>query len=300
MRDVDFFIGVVSHEKSPFAANAAAGKSPADQLAQALDDLGASTRVQINVADLWDEGMDEGRLDPTWDVRLDPASVQRSLSAQIRAEDAWGRYLGGRSWWHHNGRMLKLRIGRFVRRFHRPDPTTIRRLLNIELSHLDLLQRGVDAQARWILILEDDAEIDDIPELARGLIGIAADGANTVNFVNLSASFPLSELGIERLLIPWAEGVWSGGTPRLILEARKPITNTVCAIAYTRAFAQQLLERWNDLPVDPVVPIDWKLNLALMHMTQNHARGRKAPERRSCLIIEPAPITQMSMRQQNQ
>lgn len=176
----------------------------------------------------------------------------------------------------------------------------IRRLLNIELSHLDLLRRGVDEHARWIVVLEDDAEIEDVEELAHGLIGMATHDANTVSFVNLSASFPLNELGIKHLLSPWPKGAWKGGTPRRILEARKPITNTVCAIAYTREFAQQILEQWKTLPVDPVLPIDWKLNLALMHMSDTSSRNHPAPAMKSCLIIEPAPIRQMSMRQGKQ
>jgi hypothetical protein len=44
------------------------------------------------------------------------------------------------------------------------------------------------------------------------------------------------------------------------------------------------------LPVDPVLSIDWKLNVAVMNLFEaNKIDGLE------CWWVEPAPITQMSM-----
>ena len=69
------------------------------------------------------------------------------------------------------------------------------------------------------------------------------------------------------------------------------MTNTVCAILYRAAFVRDLLAAMDALPMEPVVPIDWKLNLALMRMFDD---GRLVAG--DCWQVEPGPIDQLSMR----
>lgn len=163
----------------------------------------------------------------------------------------------------------------------------LRRLLNIELSHLDLMRRGLDSGAPWVLILEDDGFVDNLSDLVEGLDGLMG---GTASYVNLSASFSPRELGIEHLLAPASVG-WQGSHPRSVLAADRPVTNTVCAILYSAEFLALLVSAMDRLPMEPVVPIDWKLNTALMDL---HAEGMAPPD--TCLLVEPAPIAQMSMR----
>jgi hypothetical protein len=167
----------------------------------------------------------------------------------------------------------------------------VRRLLNIEASHVDLLQRGLSHGADWILVLEDDAATADLEDCADGLAALMATAGAQPAYLNVSRSFTPEELGIAHLLQPESVHAWAGVVPRTIMSASKPVTNTVCAIAYRAEFAARLLERWETMPVVPVVPIDWKLNEVLMSM---HHDGELGPS--DCWLVEPAPIDQMSMR----
>ena len=267
------FVGVVSHQGSRFAVSQG-DEGLAAHLALALPGI----EMAVNTADLLDESV----------VPVTPALVQASLTAELRIDARWARFLGrprGPRWWAGQGLRWARRGFRAVRP---PSPAMVRRLLNIELSHLDLLRRGLASGAPWILILEDDAMSADVPDLAAGLVGLMASG-RSVGFVNLSRSFDTETLGIDHLLSP--SGVaWAGSVPRSVLAASRPVTNTVCAIAYEREFLTRLVSVWEALPMTPVLPIDWKLNLALMQMFEDGALGAGA-----CWLVEPAPITQMSM-----
>ena len=112
----------------------------------------------------------------------------------------------------------------------------------------------------------------------------------SVAYVNVSESFPLDALGIEHLLTP-TDVPWAGTANRGVLSASRPVTNTVCAILYRAQFARDLLAEFAQMPMTPVLPIDWKLNDALMRM---NADGRLGPG--SCWLVSPAPIDQLSMR----
>jgi len=166
----------------------------------------------------------------------------------------------------------------------------VERLLNIEMAHNELLRAGLVAGSSWIVILEDDGECADIDDLADGLSAMIEGAADGVRFINLSESFEVSELGIEHLLKP-SDQQWAGSRARRLVETELPVTNTVCAIAYSATFAKSLLEEYSKMPQRPVVPIDWKLNQALMTL---HGRGELPPG--SCLWVLPGPIDQLSMR----
>ena len=78
--------------------------------------------------------------------------------------------------------------------------------------------------------------------------------------------------------------------PAQILSASKPVTNTVCAVLYRTSFLEELLTVLDSLPLSPVIPIDWKLNAALLQMHDSGALGAG-----DCWFLEPAPIVQRSM-----
>jgi len=166
----------------------------------------------------------------------------------------------------------------------------VERLLNIELAHQELLRQGLTSRAPWILILEDDAWSANIDDLADGLTDLLELAEVSVRFINLSESFDLSELGIKHLLGD-SDYSWHGSTTRAVLSAQQPVTNTVCAIAYRSYFAEQLLSAYASMPMRPVVPIDWKLNQALMDMHSSGSLGVG-----SCWWVVPGPIDQLSMR----
>lgn len=267
------FIGVVSHEGSRYGVS----QGPSGLAHRIADDM-AEAVVHVNTGDLLE------RESPL----VTAAGVQASLAAETRLEGTWARFLER----PRTGRYLAFRASRLLRRTWQrllpPSPAMLRRLLNIELSHLDLMRRGLDSGAPWVLILEDDGFSSDIPDLVVGLRGLMAS-TPPFGYANLSESFSPQDLGIEHLLSPSSVD-WQGSTPREVLAAARPVTNTVCAILYSAEFLTALVEAMDHLPMEPVVPIDWKLNLALMDL---HGAGLAPPG--TCLMVEPAPIAQMSM-----
>lgn len=164
----------------------------------------------------------------------------------------------------------------------------LRRLVNIEIAHLTLMDRGLDSKADWVLILEDDASAD-VDAAARAIAEIMAERKDDRQplFVNMSRSFNEQELGVEDSLLP---PITLSGGEFTYLPSTAPMTNTVCAVLYRRSFLVDLRAELEQIPVDPVLPIDWKLNAALMAM---HRRNYFQPgDTWTCL---DAPIVQGSM-----
>ena len=274
------FIGVVSHEGSRFAIS----QGPDGLAARLRDhwDGELTAEVRVNTENVHDPDA----------LPVDAVLIQKSLSAQESIENAWMSYVrAGRPRGLRDGAKSLLRWGlRQWRRVRRPGPGGVTRLINIELSHVDLLRRGLASGAPWILIVEDDAYAADIADCGAGLQRLMQEAPSHVAYINVSESFPLSELGIEHLLTP-AGATWAGTVNRDVLASSRPVTNTVCAILYRADFVDALLDEFDRMPMTPVIPIDWKLNDALMRM---HADGRLGPG--SCWLVSPAPIDQLSMR----
>ena len=275
MATPSLFVGVVSHMGSRFAV----GQGPRGLGAQLASALPESV-VQVNTENFID--------DSTWTI--DTAQVQRTLSAEIRLDHEWATFLSRPRTVRRGASSVARRLRRLWRRVQPPSPAMVRRLVNIELSHLDLMRRGLESQAPWILIIEDDAFAEDVKDLAEGLSGLMAADPPAA-FVNVSESFTTTELGVDHLLTPLVHARWAGNHARVLLAAARPVTNTVCAILYRREFLTGLVDAMDSLPLEPVVPIDWKLNLALMSMYRSGAIGAG-----ECWLVEPAPIAQMSMR----
>jgi len=272
-------IGVVSYEGSRFLENQGEF-GLAMQLRHALERLNVSAEVRIVTED-WGH---------RYGVHVTPGTVQDSLHEQLKLQWKWSRFLDQpRSLQRVTRNGLRL-IRRTTQCLRPPAKTMITRLLNIEASHRDLLAWGSSGEAQWLIILEDDAMSTDVEDLARGLLSIIRSDAPP-NFVNLSESFTSNELGVNHLLSEVTSSRWEGPRARVLLESRLPVTNTVCAVLYRAAFARRLLMAYERLPIEPVLPIDWKLNAVLMLM---HKQGAVAPN--SCWTIKPAPILQMSMR----
>ncbi len=272
------FIGVVSHEGSRFALSQGADGLAA-QLASRMAERDIDVAVRVNTCDLHDDTVNP----------VTEAMVQASLTEQVHLDRRWAAYLGrerdGR-WWAHHALRWARRAEQAVRR---PGPSMVRRLLNIELSHMDLLRAGSASGADWILILEDDACSPDPYDTADGLLGLMSHSGTPPAYVNVSRSFSNDELGITHL-VQDAPASWEGSRPRQVLAVSRPVTNTVCAILYRGDFVPSLMTAMGALPDEPVVPIDWKLNLALMDLFSAGVLGAG-----DCWLVEPAPIDQLSM-----
>lgn len=270
------FIGVVSYQGSRFS-----GSQGHAGLAQQLASVMPDVQVHVNVEDFLE----------TDSALVTPAGVQEALSTETRLETEWAQFLGR----PRDLRWMRFRASRWgLRAWHRlrpPSTGMLRRLLNIELSHRNLMHRGLSSGAPWVLILEDDAFSSNLSDLALGLTGLTNSDGTYENFgyANLSESFSAAELGIGHLLQP-AQVKWRGSAARSVVATTRPVTNTVCAILYSSCFLTRLVEVLDALPMEPVVPIDWKLNMALMALYE----AGEAPSG-TCLLVEPAPIAQLSM-----
>lgn len=278
----DLFIGVVSHEGSRFAVSQGPGGLAA-VLAELLRALGQSVQVEVNTVDAYDPEQ----------LPITPAMVSACLTAQVHLDRRWARYLGrarGSRWWATHGLRWVRRAEQLVRP---PGPKLVERLLNIEMAHFALLRSGLATGADWVLILEDDASSFDVVDCAAGLAWLMSSRADQPQpaYVNISQSFALDELGISQLLTVAPDASWAGDIKRRILASARPATNTVCAILYRGSFVRELLAVTDALPMEPVVPIDWKLNLALMQMFSSGALCAG-----DCWFVDPAPIDQLSMR----
>ena len=289
------FIGVVSHVGSRFEVS-----QGADGLAAKLQGSLADTSVEAEVAVRTDDAHDPATLP------IDGRMAWECISEQLRLEQRWQRYLRGQEAARPSIRdqaVIVFRTMQMAFRLWRPWHGTsavdaaeirlVRRLVNIELSHLALMREAVAAGHPWTLILEDDAGASDVEDCAAGLASLmrAGDAQARPAYVNVSASFSNAELGIDGLLRAVPDVAWAGSRRRVVTQSSRPVTNTVCAVLYRTSFLAELIQVMDRLPLTPVVPIDWKLNVALMEMFQTGELGSG-----DCWLVEPAPIDQLSMR----
>lgn len=281
----DLFIGLVTFPGTRFV-QARTDKGLAAQLTRWLPKYGISTKVSIQEEDL---------LNPN-DFSVSVARVRDAIDAELLIEREWREYLSGKK---ASVPFRLLLLGRKLwRRFKWTPPwqrsstpsdasaRSLIRLANIELSHLAIVDAAVESQARWCLILEDDAQINDPQNFARELSVFIrnVEAANhDVSMINLSESFTPEQLGIAPLLHPVAPSPTEYWT---LFTSSRHITNTVCAVLYRRDFLQALRAQLLTIPLEPVVPIDFKINSAI-------ARGGQALPGKTW-VCSPAPITQAS------
>ena len=270
------FIGLVSHSKSPYLQSQGLGGLSA-QLAQSFSDLGVSSQIQIHTANLFDQS----------EFALTPKMARASVREEIRLESAWSRFLQRPDRISQRVRVLGRSIRFYLGWKSNSKTKELRRLLNIEYSHVDLYRLGVESGCDWVIILEDDAFARTPATLAAGLKGVFSSSHN-VKMINLSESFALSEIGIEHLLTDTHSSDWPEG--ETAYSSLRPATNTVCAIAFRADFLRDLVADFDSEPAEPVVPIDWKLNAGLMRLWANGLI--RAGE---CWFIEPGPVLQLSM-----
>ena len=284
--DKTLFIGLVTHAGSRFPESSGKQGLMA-QLAGALRPMGWHVVCATADRDEADESsLDTGR-----------SAVRASICAELDAEARWFTFQRGRA--PDPATRLVLRLRKVYRHWTYLRTATrastagrrmLLRLANIELSHMRLLREGANSGAQWILILEDDAITEDPYQLARDLDTHLTDWMDSQQprYVNVSRSFPLSKLRLAAPLVD--EGQWDATTR--IVSSTIPFTNTVCAILYRNEFLQELVHEMDTIPMQPIVPIDWKLNLAIMNAS---SAGLLGPS--DCYTLDPAPIVQGSMHQ---
>lgn len=282
--DNSLFIGLVTHPKSRFPES-----SGPKGLARELTTRMKAREWTVSVACESENHVDVDQLDLstrgirssidfecenqyTWSLFLNPSKLPKVVKVRLSA----------------HGALRKWRVARSASSVRRRGRRLIVRLANIEMAHLALMRAALGSDAHWILILEDDARSDDVDKLAHDLdLNLKRWArASQPRYVNISQSFSMKRLGITasvQKLYPWNENSYVFSSP-------VPYTNTVCAILYRREFLATLFPEIMRIPLEPVIPIDWKLNRAIMSLAN---LGKLTSG--DCYSIEPAPIVQGSM-----
>lgn len=267
----DIALALVTHDRSRFGEEA---RAQVHGLAQALSSLGLSVAVLVSDRDDYDAA----RLPITDEV------VRRAADGQADLEYRWRRFLtdnGARGRSELSDRAVRWLMRR--RRRARLTAHDLVRLVNIDLSHLRAMSEGIDSGAPWTIVLEDDARTRDVDLTARQIVDVidAATAAGAA-MVNLSESLDPDSLGVSGLLgDPVAEVLGCAVVP-----TRVPITNTVCAVMYHEQALKSLRDRLLASGLDPIVPIDWRVNEVILSDAQVLA---------PTLWVMPGPFLQGSM-----
>ncbi len=282
----DLFLGLVTHPRSRFAV-ATTETGLLRSLARAAEQRGLTVRVSVS---------DQDEYDPAA-LPITPDTIRESIAGELDSELRWREYVSGKP------AGLTLRVFMAARRMKRTlaylppwrsrpgsndaGPRMVRRLVNIELSHLRLIEEAAQSGARWALLFEDDAASTDINAFTTELSSFleAAERRGQPLTMNLSESFSPEVLGITALLSPIPPS--EAGTSWSVFSASRPVTNTVCAVLYRGDFLLRLHEALRGIPLAPVLPIDFKLNEALMRMAGEARPG-------DCWVASPAPLEQRS------
>jgi hypothetical protein len=255
--------------------------------------MGVSVSQEVNSDDAWTPNL----LPP------DTEQLRASIDAELSTEERWREYVSPGS------SRVTLRAFMAARKLYRrlrlsppwqstlreddPGSRMLRRLVNIELAHISLMSAAVESGSEWSLIVEDDAFTPDVSAFAGALSAFIAERGDEAQprYVNVSESFSRDRLRVAGHLT--RIGRWGGIESTVdVLGADRPVTNTVCAILYRTAFLREVLAEFESIPLSPVLPIDWKMNEAIMRM---HAAGRLGPG--DCWFLNPAPLLQRSMHQ---
>ena len=284
------FLGLVTHPATRFTL-AASPEGLLPSLEALLAAQGTQAQLSIHATDEWTENL----------LRINRAVVEASIDAELDIEKRWRRYIDpsvpklfldafmGIRRIYRRGKFLPR--GRRELRSDAPGFRMVRRLVNIEIAHMSLLRQAAHSGTEWTLIAEDDATSSDPSALAQAIETFIREQTRNAQpkYVNISQSFNHRRLRVRDLLQPIER--WGPPASNIeALQASRPITNTVCAILYRTDFLATLVHTMEAIPLEPVVPIDWKLNNAIMQLYDS---GKLTSG--DCWTLDPAPIVQSSM-----
>ena len=264
------FIGLVTHARSQFPESRGSD-GLMGQLADELSALGVEISTYCEDRDLADS-MEELTAQELADSRRYLLQVQRD----------WASYIS------HESKSLRLQqwVARMRRAVEPQSSRAARRLLNIELAHLEIMTASLATAADFTLIIEDDAHCPDTQALAGDLHDLMMR-TEAPYMSHVSTSFSPKQLGIDGL-VKGEERRWLNGGHEFRLL--RPVTNTVCATMYRQDFLLDLHQRWRAEELVPVIPVDWRLNALLMDM---HATG--GLPKGYATVVFPSPIIQRSL-----
>ena len=260
-------LGLITHPGSHFNSDGEATER-FRELGACIQDLGLNVETLISDRNEFDTG----------DQKIPMAQRLNSAWAQVKAEKAWAKYLMasrgsrkidlGPGWLFYLGMFLKRAFSFLV------SSRYLKRLANIDLSHLRVLKEGMASKADWILVVEDDGKVGKVQLVAEKISALikALDDDEVDIFVNLSESIDHSELGAQEILARAKESLFLSDGAKVV-HVTPPISNTVCANLYSRRFAIRFAEAIESQGILPSIPIDWRLNRVIMDSVGNDIKS---------------------------
>lgn len=260
----DLFLGLVTHQNSAFNSS---GESTGalEGLAQQLRSAGLLVETLISDRDDYTSG----------DFPISADSLRLAAKAQCQLERDWRLFLISRaqfaaptrfvkrfSTWALYQLMLSKRLAGTKGVGAAQSAKAYRRLLNIDLSHRRILEEGIKSGASLIVVLEDDASPLTSQKVQALADVIRLAHRQGVDFINLSESISVHDLGVTRILD--RGNTISNEQGNRVIALDTPVTNTVCANIYGSDFAAILASYLSEDRLTPVIPIDWRLNQVML------------------------------------
>jgi hypothetical protein len=280
----DLFLGLVTHQNSAFNSS---GESTG-----ALEDLSQ----QLRSVGLVVETLISDRDDYTGEnFPISTDSLRLAAKAQSQLERDWRLFLISRAQFPAPTRFAKSFATHVLYQLMvskrlvgakgggaSQAAKAYQRLINIDLSHRRILEDGLKSGAPVIVVLEDDASQLNSQQ-AQVLIEVIRLAHNQgVDFINLSESISVDDLGISRILARGKNIATEPGNQVVAVDT--PVTNTVCANIYGSDFAALFASYLSEDRLNPVIPIDWRLNQVML----DHPDTR-------CWWVRPGLFLQRSM-----
>jgi hypothetical protein len=280
----DLFLGLVTHRNSAFNSSGEATRA-LENLSLKLEGLGLQVETLVSDRDDY----------TSENFPISTDSLILAAKAQSQLERDWRLFLSSRAGFAVPIRfakqaathvlyqvMLTKRLRGAKGASASQAAKAYQRLINIDLSHRRILDEGLKSGASVIVILEDDASELNVQQVQvfADVIRLASDQG--VDFINLSESISLQDLGVTRILSRGT--VIPGMHENQVIAMDTPVTNTVCANIYGSNFATLFASYLIEDRLTPVIPIDWRLNQVLM----------EHPDTR-CWWVRPGLFLQRSM-----
>ena len=280
----DLFIGLVTHRNSAFNFSGEATRA-LENLSLKLEGLGLQVKTLVSDRDDYTS--------ESFPISTD--SLKSAAKAQSQLERDWRLFLISRAGFAAPIRfakqtathalyqvMLTKRLRGAKGASASQAVKAYQRLINIDLSHRRILDEGLKSRAAVIVVLEDDASELNVQQVHvfADVIRMARDQG--VDFVNLSESISIGDLGVTRILKRGKNISSLHGNQ--VIATDTPVTNTVCANIYGSNFATLFASYLSENRLSPVIPIDWRLNQVMLDY----------PDTR-CWWVRPGLFLQRSM-----
>ena len=280
----DLFLGLVTHRNSTFNSSGEATRA-LDTLSLQLKELGLQVETLVSDRDDY----------TSENFPISRDSLALAAKAQSQLERDWRLFLISRAGFAAPIRfakqtathvlyqvMLTKRLRGAKGASAAQAAKAYQRLINIDLSHRRILDEGLKSGASVIVVLEDDASELNVQQVQvfADVIRLASDQG--VDFINLSESISLNDLGVTRILNRGE--IMASVQGNQVIAMDTPVTNTVCANIYGSNFAALFAGYLSEDRLTPVIPIDWRLNQVLM----------EHPDTR-CWWVRPGLFLQRSM-----